>query len=69
MPDLNDFLANSEEPKKNQEMIIDSDVPLVGGSFMCQECDVEVSSAFFKHKEEKLTWTCPLGHVSSVPFK
>ena len=24
MPDLNDFLANSEEPKKNQEMIIES---------------------------------------------
>jgi len=68
MTDLNDFI-NQVTPEKTEDMTINDDLPVVGGSFMCQECDVEVSSAFFKHKEEKLTWTCPLGHVSSVPFK
>jgi|GEM_PF-4738937 hypothetical protein len=69
MPDLNDFLTNKEPESKNTEMYIDEDIPVVGGSFMCQECNAELNTAFFKHKEEKLVWTCPLGHVSSVPFK
>jgi hypothetical protein len=67
MPDLNDFLNNQKE--EVVENYIDSDIPTMGGSFMCQECGTEVNNAFFRHKEERLTWTCPIGHVSSVPFK
>jgi len=71
MPDLNVFINDVAEDKKEvaEELIIDSDVPVFGGTFQCQECDKEVNSAMFKAKEEKLTWTCPTGHVSSVPFK
>jgi len=71
MPDLNDFLSEASKSKsvKEEELIIDSDLPVFGGTFQCQECSKEVNSAMFKSKEEKLTWTCPDGHVSSVPFK
>jgi len=68
MTDLNDFI-NQVAPDKKEDFVIDEDLPVVGGSFMCQECNAEMNTAFFKHKEEKLTWTCPTGHVSSVPFK
>jgi len=47
MPDLNDFLTNKEPESKNTEMYIDEDVPVVGGSFMCQECNAELNTAFF----------------------
>ena len=71
MPDLSDFINNVSSEKENvlEELIIDSDVPVFGGTFQCQECEKEVNSAMFRSKEEKLSWTCPAGHVSSVPFK
>lgn len=68
MPDLNDFI-NQVAPDSKTELVFEEDLPVAGGTFECQECGQEVYSAFFKHKEERLTWTCSRGHISSVPFK
>jgi len=66
MSDLNNILdqIKGKPVKKVQEV-----VPVYNGSFICQECDEEVNNASHYVKEEKLKWTCSLGHLSSVSFK
>jgi hypothetical protein len=66
MSDLNSVLGQvkGKPVKKSQEVI-----PVYGGSFICQECEEEVSNASHYVKEEKLKWTCSVGHISSVNFK
>jgi len=39
---------------------------LVGGSFQCQRCYVEVEEAEYFHRERLLLWLCPEGHTSHI---
>ena len=66
MSDLNNLLG---QIKGNTKRKVDEVVPVVGGTFVCQECNEECENASHYVKEEKLKWTCSKGHVSSVNFK
>ena len=65
MPDLNDILSNVKSKKKETQATI----PVVGGTFACQECYEEVDNATHDVKKEILKWICSEGHVSTVKFK
>ena len=41
---------------------------VIGGVFQCQECDVVVDKATYDQKENKLFWSCSVGHKSAVSF-
>lgn len=38
----------------------------VSGSFVCQECEEIVQSAFLSYEDKVLSWVCSSGHSSKV---
>jgi hypothetical protein len=66
MSDLNNILGQVKGTVKKESQEV---VPVVGGSFVCQECSEEVENASHYVKKEKLMWVCSEGHISSIVFK
>lgn len=61
MPNLEDFLGKGKQEPTNPE-----DWEEMVGDYGCQQCDANVSVAFFNPNELKIVWFCPERHESKI---
>lgn len=67
MSKYKDFIGKPDTGIKGQRIVNQQET--LGGRWNCGQCGVKVLVAVLDRKENTLSWTCPEGHETKIPFE